>query len=123
MTKKIIIASFAFLILALGVFSLLPCRSGEEPAVFSVPMGRGLSGISRDLGQQGFVRSGLLFRAMATLTGSSGRLKAGEYELPGGANPWEILSVLKSGKSLLHEFVVPEGYSSVQIADLLATQK
>src|SRR4051812_25359061 len=121
--KKLALISIAGLLLALFAYSLLPCTPGGEQPVFSVPMGTGLSRISRDLEDGGYVRSGFLFKLAATLSGAKHRLKAGEYEIPSGSNLWKVLSILKSGKSLMHEFVVPEGYSSVQIADLLGRQK
>lgn len=121
--KKLAFITVVCLFLAVLAYSLLPCTTGEEQSVFSVPMGTGLSRIARDLEDGGYVRSGNLFKLAATLTGSKHRLKAGEYEIPPGSNLWQVLKLLKSGKSLLHEFVVPEGYSSVQIAELLGRQK
>jgi UPF0755 protein len=99
-----------------------PCHAPGGSATFSVPVGRGSSHIAHDLAEQGFVHSEAVFKALVTLTGSRHKLKAGEYEFPAGANAWQVLKVLRSGKSLLHEFVVPEGFSSVQIAGLLESE-
>jgi UPF0755 protein len=122
--KKMVILSLVLALLGVVVLVLfLPCRSGEDPAIFSVPMGVGAAKISRDLESQGFIHSAVLFRLTALLTGAKHKLKAGEYEIPGGASLWRILAILKSGKSMLHEFTVPEGFSSFQIAELLGSQK
>jgi UPF0755 protein len=100
----------------------LTCLAEESARVFSVPARASAGKIARDLKAQGFIDSELLFKAGVLLSGSRGKLKAGEYEIPAGATWWGILSIIKSGKSMTHPFVVPEGYSLGQIAQVLSSK-
>ena len=59
-----------------------------------------------------------LFMLAARLTG--GDLKAGEYLFPAAISPAGIRALLRSGKTVVHRLVVPEGLTSAEIVGLVA---
>lgn len=61
-----------------------------------------------------------LFMLAARLTAGAGELKAGEYLFPAAISPAGILDLLRSGKTIVHRLVVPEGLTSAEIVGLVA---
>jgi UPF0755 protein len=59
------------------------------------------------------------FRLQARLLGGSKPIQAGEYEVPAGASPSQILSLLQSGKTLQRFVAVPEGLPSIMVWERL----
>lgn len=51
------------------------------------------------------------------------KIHPGEYELNAAMPPADILSKLLAGRVVLHSVTIPEGYTIVQIADVLAQQQ
>lgn len=59
------------------------------------------------------------FLLLGKLTASDRRIVAGEYALRSDMSPKELLGELRSGHVVLHPVTIPEGYTAVQIAELL----
>ena len=60
-----------------------------------------------------------LFMLAARLTADAGELKAGEYLFPAAISPAGIFDLLRSGKTVVHRLVVPEGLTSAEIVALV----
>jgi UPF0755 protein len=60
-----------------------------------------------------------LFMLATRLTAGAGELKAGEYLFPAAISPAGILDLLRSGKTVIHRLVVPEGLTSAEIVALV----
>jgi UPF0755 protein len=60
-----------------------------------------------------------LFMLATHLTADAGELKAGEYLFPAAISPAGILDLLRSGKTVVHRLVVPEGLTSAEIVALV----
>lgn len=67
----------------------------------------------------GAVEHPWLFMLGAVASGKASQIKAGEYLIPAGARPGDILNILCSGKVIVHKVTIPEGYTVKQIVDLL----
>jgi UPF0755 protein len=93
--------------------------SPPDGTVVSVPMGAGAGTVARELKKAGAVHSALAFKVAARITGHSGDIKAGDYEVPAGYSVFGVLDLLVSGRSLMDKFLVREGLSAAQIAALL----
>ena len=63
-----------------------------------------------DRGQLADWRQGAYLFAYARLRGRAGQVKAGEYALNPGMTPLALLGELMSGKPLLHELRLVEGW-------------
>jgi UPF0755 protein len=79
---------------------------------FEIEKGLGTSDIAAKLEESGIIINAEAFSAAAFLTGSRGRLKAGEYEFPAAATLRDVLNLLVSGKSILYKISIPEGWTS-----------
>ncbi len=84
--------------------------------VVPVPVGSSLGQVAAGLERAGAVRSARAFKWLALLEGRSGKIKAGDYGIPPGLNLVQTLNLLVSGRSLMQPLLVPEGFSSAQIA-------
>lgn len=98
-----------------------PGPAAEARAVV-VPRG-GIGSTIAALQQAGVLAGGqaraLLFRAAVRLTRRDGVLHAAELEFPAHGSMADVLSVLRHAHPVLHWVTVPEGLSSLQVADIL----
>jgi UPF0755 protein len=92
---------------------------GEASTIVSLPMGTGLNQAARILQERGVIKSGLIFRAGVMYNRKAAALKAGEYEIPSGASPHEIMTILIDGKSIVYKLTLAEGLTSAMIVDLV----
>ena len=92
---------------------------GETETIVSLPLGTGLNQAANILQQRGVVRSALIFRAGVMYNRKAAALKAGEYAVPSGATPREIMDILTDGKSIVYKLTLAEGLTSATILDLV----
>ncbi len=101
------------------MYAATPSSGRGEVTVF-IPKGSSVRRIGVILGRQGLVANDLRFLVLARLTGQAGHLQAGEYRLPRGWTPLQILRLLVQGKVIRHQVTIPEGLNISQIATILA---
>jgi UPF0755 protein len=82
-------------------------------------MGTGLNQLATTLERQGVVRNGLVFRLGVMVNRKAAALKAGEYAIPSGASPSQIMQLLIEGKSIVYKLTVAEGLTSAMIVELV----
>jgi UPF0755 protein len=88
----------------------------------SIDIGRGASfkEIVRELRRRGFTRAApFVWRLQAERMHVAGRLHAGEYALPPGITPRQLLDDMARGKVLQHDFTIVDGWTFRQMLDLL----
>ncbi len=98
---------------------LVPPGSGATVHDVSFPAGSGIRKLALELKAAGIVRSSLHFVLVSRLRGQSHRLKAGDYRFNDGMTTAEILDKVSAGEADFRRFVLPEGYSIYQAAELL----
>ncbi len=98
---------------------LVPVGKGTVVRVVSLPAGRGVAKLARDLEQAGIIRSSWHFILVSRLRGQAQRLKAGEYRFSDAMTTTEILAKMVEGRVDFRRFTLPEGYSTFQAAELL----
>lgn len=86
---------------------------------FLVEKGAGLGSIAKRLEEQGLIDNEMIFRAGAWLQKKQTEFKAGEFVLKANSSMADVLKELTEGKPLLLAVVVPEGWTSWQVADRL----
>lgn len=96
-----------------------PENTGQSVMV-EIPEGAGLLQISHLLQQAGVIKSAKGFASIAKVQGVAGDLKAGEYLIPVGVSPDEVLEQLVQGRVLLRQITIPEGFTTYQIAGTMA---
>ena len=93
-------------------------RSG--PRVVEIPAHRGFLDVARILDEAGVIRSPVGFTLLTLARGSMRSLKAGEYQIPRGANTVAVLTMLEGGHVLQHSLVFREGATVAELAGQLA---
>lgn len=92
----------------------------NDTAVINILKGTSVRGISEILGEARIIRDDVRFVLLAKLQGVSAKLKAGEFQLPTGKTPIEVLKLLASARPVQHVLTIPEGLTAEEIADIFA---
>ena len=92
----------------------------ESSVVVTIPKGSSVRAIAGILGNKSIIYNDVRFLILAKYSGYATRLQAGEFLLPFGKKPLEILKILSSAKSVSYPITIPEGLTAVQIAALFA---
>lgn len=93
--------------------------NGDTQTIVSLPMGTGLNQAANILEQRGVIRSALIFRAGVMYNRKAAALKAGEYAIPSGASPSDIMNILIEGKAIVYKLTLAEGLTSAMIVELV----
>jgi UPF0755 protein len=102
------------------LFSLRPPESESRRFLsFSINSGESFKSVSLRLKTEGLVRSDLAFYYLGRISGKSGALKAGEYELNTEMSAWEILGVITGSHVKLYRVTIKEGFNMFQVAETL----
>lgn len=83
----------------------------QDSVVFEIPSGTPFASISRELGEQGYIEHPDWFRWYARLTGRAGSVHAGEYLIPSGTTPRQLLQMFVDGDVQLYSFTIVEGWT------------
>ncbi len=92
---------------------------GEIETIVALPSGTGLGQIAATLEARRVIHSSLIFRAGVMYYGQASALKAGEYAIPSGASPMQIMQQLIEGKAIVYKLTLPEGITTALIVDLV----
>jgi len=97
-----------------------PMALDQKPLVLNVERGTSLRGLSEELMELGLFEHPYLFMTMAYLNDRATSIKAGEYQLPFGMTPPELLELVTSGKVVQYAFTLVEGWTYHQALAALA---
>ena len=115
----IFLLTIVFLIIGFWVYNSIPAKKGGLDQIFLVKEGTALSEVAGDLEEKGIIKSRVLFISWTRLKGLSRKIKAGEYCLNSGMPPSKILYTLSKGAIATYPITIPEGFSRIQIGELL----
>lgn len=126
-TSKTMVVSLVctclLLLLSWYLFCLfVPTGSGRILHDVSFPTGSGVKNMARELKSAGIIRSSWHFILVSRLRGQAHRLKAGDYCFNDAMTTTDILNKVVAGNVDYRRFVLPEGYSIYQAAELLEQQ-
>lgn len=93
--------------------------SRAQPKLVMIPDGATFQQVAVQLEQERLIKSRSRFVLLGRSNSADRRIISGEYELHQGMTPQEILDKLVAGQVVLHPITIPEGYSVVQIAEML----
>ena len=105
-----------------GIYLITKTPANDEVTVV-IPKGAGVRQIKTILGEQGVIRDDVRFLILVRLLRLSGDdppLRAGEFKVPLGLTPGEVLQFLETAKPVQYRVTVPEGKTMIQIADIFA---
>lgn len=120
-TKGYLALLLALMVVSVWVLVLgsKPVSNERRPVRVAIPQGASAKEIGGVLAERGLIRSRFVFVLTCRMSGLSGKLKPGVYELNESMGVPTIIRELVSGNSLAAWIVVPEGYTARQIADVL----
>jgi UPF0755 protein len=98
---------------------VVPPSRSPSSQIMVVPEGATFRQVADQLKSRGLIRSRWVFTQLGKLNAAERRIIPGEYELHPGLSPSEILSRLLNGRVVLHPVTIPEGFTAVQIAQVL----
>ncbi|WP_417909002.1 endolytic transglycosylase MltG [Candidatus Electronema sp. PJ] len=110
--------------LAYYVFKPLP---GHGEVLVVLPKGAGSRQIMALLGEKGVIKDDLRFLALVRLLREIERdnppkLRAGEFHVPLGLTPLQVIRFLHTAKPVQYRVTIPEGLTMAQVADIFAKQ-
>jgi UPF0755 protein len=122
--RKIILTGLlAGIVGFLAVFGFLrlnqPFGTSHSVQIVDVPPGTSFTQVSHLLYRSGLLESEWFFQGLGRFQQVDRKIIPGEYELHAGMRPTELLTKLVEGDVFQHSVTIPEGYSVVQIADIL----
>lgn len=94
----------------------------EEDTTFIVPSGATVTSVAHQLEEQGLIGSAEAFLMWAKVLGSSDPIKAGEFLLPAGATPSQILDTFQHGEVIRRYITIPEGMPSIMVHERLMVE-
>jgi UPF0755 protein len=100
-----------------GVRSLDEPLRLAAPVRFKVTPGASFARVAAELAAQDVIANPRAWILYARLTGLAPAIKAGEYEIPPGVTPRELLTKMVNGQVLLHSFTIVDGW---RVQDMLA---
>jgi len=87
-----------------------------------IPVGQPFARTARDLEGSGVIDHPRLFAAYARIRGADARVRAGEYEIPPGTSPRQLLALLESGAVIRRSITVVEGWTFRDLRRALAAE-
>lgn len=95
-------------------------KKDGEAIAFTIEAGSGVRGATEQVAAAGVPVQPVLLEALVRLSGKSGRIKAGAYELEPGTTPRRLVEQLVRGEFAQHALVVIEGWTFRQMRQAVA---
>lgn len=90
----------------------------EVTRLVQIPEGAGVISISNILKKEGLISRPWIFQLYVRLSGTAGKLKAGEYQFQGPHSISEMADKLYRGDFYYHRITIPEGLEMEEIAGI-----
>jgi UPF0755 protein len=113
----VLLGSAAGAVVWFGVRSLDEPMRLAAPLRFKVIPGASFARVAAELAAQGVIANPRAWVMYARFHRLASAIKAGEYEIPPGATPRELLTKMVNGQVLLHSFTIVDGW---RVQDMLA---
>jgi UPF0755 protein len=94
----------------------------RQDTVVMIPAGSSLKNAASTLEKAGVIADAQSFLRLSQLLGSARPIRAGEYQIPKAASAAQILRLLQKGQILLHQVLIAEGMSSLQVYERLLAE-
>ncbi len=93
---------------------------GSGAVTIVIPQGAGVRQIGALLADHELIHNDIRFLILARLSHVDNRLRAGEFSIPRGLRPAEVLDLIAGGRVVRHRVTIPEGLTMAEIAALYA---
>lgn len=112
----VLLGSGAAVVVWVGVRSLDEPLRLAAPLRFKVNPGASFARVAAELAAQDVIANPRAWILYARFRGLAPAIKAGEYEIPPGVTPRELLTKMVNGQVLLHSFTIVDGW---RVQDML----
>jgi UPF0755 protein len=85
-----------------------------------IPVGQPFAVTARDLARRGVLDHPRLLEALARMSGVDARIRAGEYDVPAGTSPRQLLALFESGAVVRRFITIVEGWTFRDLRSALA---
>lgn len=89
-----------------------------DTVVVTIPKGTSVRSIAEILARDGVIHADIRFLLLAKFSGMGTKLQAGEFLLPTGQKPGDVLEALAKARSVQYAITIPEGLRAVEIAEI-----
>lgn len=126
--RRLLLCCLGILLLLAGGFGAWYALYVTTPAPGSgavtivIPKGAGVRRIGAILAEHQLIVNDIRFLVLARLTHAGTRLQAGEFSIPRGLRPAEVLELLARGKAVQHPVTIPEGLTMEEVAAVFANK-
>ena len=79
--------------------------------------------ISKLLAKNNVIKHRKLFELISRIYSYYSPLKSGEYNFTNGITPYQVITKLASGKSIIHRLFIPEGYTVKEILERINSEE
>ena len=100
-----------FVLVSIEVQFNRPLPGLTETRVFTIAPGVSFAELSQSLHEQGIIDRPWLFNALARFRGLGNAVRQGEYALPAGSTPVDLLVLFVSGETLQRRLALIEGWT------------
>ncbi len=121
----LIISGVLLLVMAwqqLNTYMTTPLLIPAEGAEYTLAPGQTLNSLIYQLSADGLLRKPDWFKVYARLSGRGEAVKAGDYWLPQGLNPLQLLTKLEQGDVRYYQITLVEGWTLRQVRDAINTE-
>lgn len=98
------------------LFVMRPASSTKEYREVLIPDGSSFRAVAKELKKDGIVRDATTFVLLGKIKGVTRKIRAGFYSFNTGMKPLEVIDILRKGKIIEYQVVIPEGYDIDKVA-------
>lgn len=102
----------------LGSFLFRPMHN-TQTVEYEFQQGASVMRMARDLAQQKLIDYPFYLSLWSRITGQSTRLKAGEYSIPPGTTPFQLIAMMTEGKVKQYSLTIVEGWTFRQMMNAI----
>jgi len=84
----------------------------EKETILEIEQGMTFTDVTNKLKNLGLMKDTRYFKFLARQTRKANKIKSGEYLMPTGLTPFELLNLLVSGKTIQYSFTLLEGWQA-----------
>lgn len=128
--RPLLLGLLALMLAALGTATWLyldyqrflntPLALGEDGRVLEITPGQHLSALAWELHRDGVISQPRYLIVLGRLSGQAGRIQTGEFHIPAGATPQELLQVLTRGQVVQYPVTLIAGWTFTDLRTHLA---
>ncbi len=111
--------TLGWIMMDLQQFTRTPLNLPETGVDYTLRPGTSLKTFADDIKHKGYIDSSIYLRILARWTGQGKQIKAGEYHIPSGTNPTQLLDKLVSGQVTTYNITLVEGLNFRQMLELI----